>query len=221
MGEILALATKLFPYLSCAFLAACSFGSERTNTTKEVLNNFNGKLKVASEEFTKLDRTGAPLMIVSVEERDGAIGTFVLQTKGASGIETWISADNISLAVDHGMVVGTRGFGGDLLSSDVSQSIEIVLNGQTGHTQRFHNFLDGNNQSKTRSFACTVSSRGPWELDLGKRTVPTRLMQEDCKSLDHSFRNYYWVDLTNQEILQSRQWIGDYSKTLAMRKVLR
>ena len=40
-------------------------------------------------------------------------------------------------------------------------------------------------------------------------TVPTRVVTEDCKSLDQSFRNTYWVSVKSGAIVQARQWAGD------------
>jgi hypothetical protein len=39
--------------------------------------------------------------------------------------------------------------------------------------------------------------------------VSTRVMTEDCKSVDQSFTNTYWVNVATGKVVQSRQWAGD------------
>jgi len=162
---------------------------------------------------------GAPALIVAVEDRK-ATGLFALETR-RRGIATWLSSDGLTLSTSSGFVVATRGFGGDLLASDATQSEALILTGRAGVAKRFYTFLNGNDEAVTRSFVCDISSRGARRVDLGKREPVTRLMQERCQSLDQSFQNLYWVDLSRREIAQSRQWVGEFSHALALRLVLR
>lgn len=182
-----------------------------------------GQPTTASAPFRALLATPAPAIVVSVEQRDAATG-FLRQsarTQGHVTIETWISPDNVALYLDQGFLVGTRGLGADLMSADISQSAALVLARRTGQAQRFMSFLDGNDQVTVRSYICDIESRGGRQIDLGAGMVPTELMQERCANPDQSFQNLYWIEARTGQIAQSRQWAGDFSGPLAIRRAQR
>jgi hypothetical protein len=182
-----------------------------------------GQPTAASAPFQALLATPAPAIVVSVEDRFVATG-FLRQsarTQENVTIETWISPDNVALYLQQGFVVGTRGLGGDMMSADVRQSAAMVLSRRTGQVQRFVSFLDGNDQVTVRSYVCDIDSRGGRDVDLGDVSVPAELMQERCTNPDQEFQNLYWVDTRTGQIVQSRQWAGDFSGPLAIRQALR
>lgn len=178
-----------------------------------------GQPTAASAPFQALLATPAPAIVVSVEQRDAATG-FLRQSQ-RDDIETWISPDNVALYLQQGFVVGTRGLGRDLMAADVSQPAALVLGRRNGQVQRFMSFLDGNDQVILRSYICDIQSRGGREIDLGTGLVPTELMQERCSNPDQEFQNLYWVETRTGQIVQSRQWAGDFSGPLAIRRAQR
>lgn len=178
-----------------------------------------GQPTAASAPFRALLASPAPAIVVSVEDRFVATG-FLRQsarTQGNATVETWISPDNVALYLQQGIVVGTRGLGGDMMAADVSQPAALILTRRTGQVQRFMSFLDGNDQVTVRSYVCDIESRGGRDVDLGYAVVPTDLMQEHCANPDQDFQNLYWVAVSTGQIVQSRQWAGDFSGPLAIR----
>lgn len=170
-----------------------------------------------SPRFSQLVRNDAPALQVGIEALDvaGVMRRDVIR----DGFETWISQDSATVTLAQGMLVATRGFGGDLMGSDVSMSAALVKDVRAGQATRFHSFLGGNDQVETRSYICTVSSRGPRSLRIGDAAFDTRLMQEDCGNPDQNFTNLYWVDPASGDIVQSRQWAGSFIGPLALRMV--
>ncbi len=164
-----------------------------------------------------LYRAGAPRMEVSFLG-NGKQGLMVLEAT-RDGVETWRSADGATLILQRGMIRGTRGFGEGLMATDVSQSLSKVLRGGEGPANRFHSYLTGNDEIVTRSYRCTIRNRGMRSLDLGGRSVRTRLMSETCRNVDQEFENLYWVTGDGGRIVQSRQWIGDFLGSVATRFV--
>jgi hypothetical protein len=181
---------------------------------------FNGGQPPAqSPQFRALLATTAPAIVVSVEERDAATG-FLRQTS-RDGVETWISPDNVALYLQAGFLVGTRGLGGDMMSADIGQSAALVLGRGTGQVERFMSFLDGNDQVTIRSYVCDIESRGGREIATPTGQAQTVLMQERCTNPTQEFQNLYWVSAATGEIVQSRQWAGDFSGPLAIRRAER
>lgn len=210
--------TALWLALSVGLLSACSSQDGFENTQKSRLLR-QTEIPEVSPQFRELAQSGAPALLASIKDRDQIAAFMRMTTRG--GIENWVSASNVSLDFKSGFLISSRGLGGDLMSADASQSIRLVLAGQNGVSKRFHSYLDGEDQTVTRSFICEIISRGARDVDLGKTVIPTRLMQEKCKNGSQSFQNLYWVDLDRQEIIQSRQWVSDYIGGIAFRVIQR
>ena len=178
-----------------------------------------GQPTAASAPFQALLATPAPAIVVSVEDRDAATG--FLRQSARDNVETWISPDNVALYLEQGFVVGTRGLGSDMMAADIRQPAALVLSRRNGQVQRFMSFLDGNDQVTVRSYVCEIQGRGARQIDLGAGLVPTVLMQERCTNPDQDFQNLYWVDAGTGQIVQSRQWAGDFIGPLAIRRAQR
>jgi hypothetical protein len=121
--------------------------------------------------------------------------------------------------MQQGMVVGSRGFGGGLMASDVTQSLDAVLSGQGGYVLRFHSFLNGNDETVTRSYKCEVKSLGSNPATILGELIPARQMTETCRSLEQVFVNSYWVAEAGGAIIQSRQWLGDFLGSVTLRDI--
>ena len=107
------------------------------------------------------------------------------------------------------------------MAADVGQPAALILSGRNGQAQRFISFLDGNDQVTVRSYVCDIETRGGRDVNLGFAVVPTELVQEHCINPDQDFQNLYWVELSTGQIVQSRQWAGDFSGPLAIRRAQR
>lgn len=169
--------------------------------------------------FVALLEAEAPALQVSFVDKE--VQTTLLQEQERGDLGYWLSADGAMLVTENGMLHGTRGFGAGLLSSELSEPQALILNGRSGVSDRFHTFLNGNDVAVTRTYRCTMTQRGPRDVNLGGRIAATQLMRESCKSLDQSFVNLYWVDIGRKDIVQSRQWAGDFLGNVSTRVVVR
>lgn len=171
----------------------------------------------ADDRFARLSRAGAPAMIASAEDRGGA-GALALSARNGQ-VTTWLSADNTTLSFREGLLVATRGLGGDLMSADIAGPLALIRQGGSGLAVRIHRYLDGEDQTRILSFVCDVSSRGMRTIAVGDQRSGTRLMQERCVGADTEFQNLYWILPATGEIVQSRQWAGPRTGYLALRKI--
>ena len=158
--------------------------------------------------FTPLLQSPQAYALQATLVRSGVKGGFLLESRQGS-IESWLGNDGISLTLDRGLLHGTRGLSAGLLASDVSDSAALVLSGSTGIADRIMTYLDGNDRAQIRAYSCEIKVQGPKTLTLDNGPAPTRLMSEDCNSLDGTFQNLYWVDTRSNLIVQSRQWTGE------------
>lgn len=203
----LAMTGRWIVVAAALMVTACSGAT--SNKVMGVLTGTKlGVSRVANPTFTALKQAGAPQKTISVQAQNLA-ANFYLWTTSADGVGTWLTGNGATVSIKDGMIVGTRGFGADVLAADVSKTASLVRARREGYAERFMTLLSGNDQAYTVSFQCRVSNQGPWDLDLGggakKKTV---LMQEDCRGYGESPRNLFWVDAKTNQIVQSRQWLN-------------
>ncbi|NRP13428.1 hypothetical protein XMD517_002211 [Aliiroseovarius sp. xm-d-517] len=170
-------------------------------------------------EFVALAKTGAPAYVVSVENRPGAYAQFLRQQVNIRGEETWISGDGVSLGMKEGLVLATRGLGGDLMSADISRLLPAILSRRDTVTELYLSHLNANDETSFSTFRCRLSNRGARSVDLGPYVAQTDLMVADCTNGNTTLKNLYWLDRQRGGIVQSRQWISPHTGSLALRVI--
>ncbi|MCA0044090.1 YjbF family lipoprotein [Celeribacter litoreus] len=212
--------TLLLSLFSALLVAACS---SDPNQTSRVLQYLSGpEIPEVDPEFVSLVEAGEPTMILAVANRENAFSAFSRKTTNNKGEEIWISGDNLSLATKGGMIVGTRGFLGDALAIDASQSLAVLRAGSSGIVDRFVTVLNGEDHAETFAFKCKIERAEVWPIDFGDGiSIQTRAYSESCRNRDTEFRNVYWASLANGEIVQSSQWIGPESGSVTIRILTR
>lgn len=159
----------------------------------------------ASQGITRatVDGIGAPVDLVTIENR-GAQG-LIVQVGTNGSVETWSSADNKTLSMRNGMLVATRGLGGDLMSAAVPNLAQLE-SGQT--VKRAHTVLDGEDKPFTHRFDCRGIRNGAKTITVVERSYQTQHITEDCNGPDGSFSNDYWVQ-TGGKLRRSRQFVSE------------
>ncbi|WP_417268636.1 YjbF family lipoprotein [Celeribacter baekdonensis] len=202
-----------------AGLSACSSDPEKQNMLQNFLNRSDDV--EPDPTFLAYQQAGAPAYLVSLEAKDKAYTVFVRQTVNDKGEETWISLDHLSLGMKNGMIIASRGTGGDQLAGDPSQTLEALNAGRNAVTERFVTLLNGESQAETLAFRCQVERQRQVDVDLGPYTADTDLFSESCRNGQIEFRNLFWVERSSRKIVQSRQWISETVGTLALRSIPR
>ncbi|WP_411890130.1 YjbF family lipoprotein [Yoonia sp. SDW83-1] len=139
-----------------------------------------------------LAQIGEPVLIAQVPSRNAVAA--MVRIGSNNGVDTYLTPDGISISTRDGMIVGTRGFGFDLMTADIAEPLSAVT-GRADRAVRVHRYLDGENQLIIRSFACRYAAAGD------------RRIAETCQSSDFSFVNDYVVDEQGR-IRSSRQWMS-------------
>jgi hypothetical protein len=178
----------------------------------------NNDSSVAVPRYTALASADAPAQIARVEQT-GSFDLLRLERVAADGTQSWLSQDGTSFAMQEGILVATRGFGGDTMFSDVSQTRALLQSGQVGNVHRFESHLDGDHQIVQESYVCEITQNGPVDLDIITEMVPANLVTEVCYGARRDFTNLYWIDRRSGKIRQSRQYAGSLAGMVALREV--
>ena len=137
----------------------------------------------------------------------GTLATMVPVGQNA-GVVTWQSQDQVSLSLDHGLVVATRGLGQDLMAADVADSLQMLRGGLDGNSYtRIQTYLDGEYQTRFVAFRCRQEVSEPERIEIVEQFHMTTRIEESCFSPEANVANTYWV-AQDGTIWKSRQWIG-------------
>ena len=158
-----------------------------------------------------------PRLEVGFPSRDLA-GIMLLETERA-GVQTWLTADGATITLQQGLLTSAIGFGDGLSGSDIHQSADLILSGRPGHAERFHSFLNGDDEIELHAYKCRITPLGADPVVLQGTPVSAQKWQEDCYGLAETFRNIYWVQDSTGRIVQSSQWTGTFLGNMTIKVV--
>jgi len=204
MGEVLEVKAKFFWAALALCLAGCSNGA----------SDFDGLPQLALASLTggakspvPIANTDDPLIKAVILASNASLkyGTLLAPFGGSNGVKTWSSTSYQTISLRDGVMVATRGFGPDLMSSVLPPISQIRA--AKGSTQRQYRYLDGADQPKTLDFACSLAASGSETIEVMAKTFATRKVTETCSGAEGQFTNEYWFD--NSLILrQSKQFLA-------------
>lgn len=196
--------------LILALLAVSGCGNDpETSQGTALAKGFLAKAKSAAPAQTPLtravlDQVETPVMVARLETRQ--VFALIAKIEDNGAVETWSTLDDITISQSDGVIVATRGLGGDLMSARVPAVFALRNDG--GRHDRMHSFLDGEDQPVQRRFTCSVSALGAETIEIVEVKFSTRHFVENCSGEGVAFRNDHWFD-ADGTLRKSRQWIGE------------
>ena len=136
---------------------------------------------------------------------------------GNNGVETWASTSYQTVSLRDGVMVATRGFGPDLMSS-VGPGIRTIATA-SGTTQRRYSYLDGADQPQTLEFTCTLAAAGRETIEVMALSYSTRKVTEACNGPAAAFTNEYWFDGITK-LRQSKQFLAPGLANMMIQRVI-
>jgi hypothetical protein len=132
-------------------------------------------------------------------------------------IRTWASNTYETVSLQDGILVATRGFGNDIMSSS-APSLGQVKSG-AGFFHRVYYYLDGADQSQRADFDCNFAASGSETVAVLDKAYATRRVTESCSNPDTSFENLYWFDGSGS-LRQSLQFVSVQAASMQLQRVL-
>lgn len=147
-----------------------------------------------------------PAATYLVEIPDTGSQAFFIYAHDNGGNSVYFTPGNISMTLRRGVLVGTRGFGTDLMVADVADVVPAVHGGGGQAVVRIQRYLDGEDQITQRAFYCDYTS-GPDVAVIATGHYPARRVDETCTGPDIVLTNSYWIDSAGK-VRRFRQWLG-------------
>lgn len=182
------------------------------------------KRVVSQDDFAKIT---VPILQVNPEVRGGSDFLQKVATRfdSAQGVVViWESSDKAQIFLRDGVVVGSRGVGGDIIAADAGSTLSALK--RQGEGSGLRNFIvsDGDVTTTDYAFRCDVVNLGEEVISVSIQSFRTSHMQETCLEDGADLRvvrNDYWVEKSSGFIRKSRQWMGPrigYFEILAVKK---
>lgn len=183
----------------------------RPPLTRAALNTLDGSFL----EVTLERRDQLAYLYVSAQRRDARPGR----------ITVWRTEDNITLTMRGGVLIATRGLGGDILSSNVQLAGDAPGPARGGEKILDIRALD--NKAVRLALTCDLADLGPETIVIVEQRHATRRLRETCRGgiaadgtgTPGRVVNDYWVDTGAGLIWQSRQWAGPETGYLRLRRL--
>jgi hypothetical protein len=201
----------LWPFAMLAALAGCGSNVDETQKMQTYLLIAQAATGTAPKQpasgtsgLTRaiLAEVGRPADMVEIT----GVGAVIFQVGTNRGVETWSSVDNRSVSFRQGMLVATRGLGGDLMAAETPPLSQVA--GASGTFVRSFVYLNGEDQPLELRFLCDYATVGSEDLVIVERRYSTRRVQETCSGDSGRFVNDHWFQ--GGTLRQSRQWAGPF-----------
>ena len=175
---------------------------------KSRLGKLTGRAPATAPAAPVVDITKAPpgeVLLVTIMSRN-AVAPLTKTAQNGNTV-TWISPGRVSLTLQDGIVIATRGLNEDLMGADVS-GVRAALSAGGGTANRTHSYLDSEDQIKIRDLACTITQDGPEPVATVTGSRDAVKYTEACRGSALAFSNFYWLDPVSGALVQSRQAVA-------------
>lgn len=216
--------------VAATLLAGCgndALGTDYSAATRGLLGLLNKDKDGAAPTLASLDRQGIATLRGALEDDGQAILLVVspslkynnlMAPYGQNGnVQTWASMQYETLSLRAGMLVATRGFGPDLMSSS-GPDIAAIAAGH-GMTKRRYFYLDGGDHPRRFDYDCRLDPAGPDKVAVLGKIHQTRKIVEACTGSGAAFSNEYWFD-NGTNLRQSRQMMTPGLANLLIQRVI-
>ncbi|WP_222435203.1 YjbF family lipoprotein [Puniceibacterium confluentis] len=202
---------KSLVILACAvLLSACS--SNGTGQPPPLVRQALGAI-LSRQQVTDLRQTitpqfvadlDQPALFVELPDRGAQAGAVLVQDHDRRRI--WATRDGVTLTLVSGVLTESRGLGGDLMSTDLSEA-GLALGGEVESAVRIHRYLTGDNSLDAMAFVCNYRRQDRVPVVTLTGSFMAKYVSEDCVGPDIRFENRYWMTSTGAP-LKSIQWVG-------------
>ncbi len=150
------------------------------------------------------DANPGAFMLVTAYGGNSVASLVVASTNGNR--VTWLSADNVAVTLENGIIAATRGFPRDLIAAEVS-GVRAAIAAGGGNAQRIHETITDLDQISQEVLQCSIALTGSETVEILGKSTPTRRFDESCQGENTAFSNTYWV-AAGGAIIKSNQAVS-------------
>ncbi|SDX89103.1 YjbF family lipoprotein [Citreimonas salinaria] len=165
-----------------------------------------------------LAATDGPVMLL---ETDAGARFMMIEIERNGPYRTFGNAARQSVTFRDGLIVQTRGLGGDLMSSDEDALLAQLRRRTTGTAPYVMRFLTPEDVTREIAFTCLVTTDGQQaNVALGAYSATGQVMTADCNTDDLRVSNTFIVT-PGGYVAGARQWMGETQGMLSAQTLRR
>jgi hypothetical protein len=146
-----------------------------------------------------------PLMLATL---DLTKSTSIFALRGENGsMRTWTAPSEQALLTRNGMLVGSRGFGSDMMSADTAALSALIHSRSAGQAAIELRYLDGLGTERPLPLRCTTHPGAATSEAFAGLTFEGTTVGVTCAGQGFAIESRFTV-AGSGEIVASRQWIG-------------
>lgn len=201
----------------CAGLMLTSCGSDKSASALDVIKNLPASIKSrratpkpisAAEIAQALQATNKPVALFQVENRKNA-QVLLSEVERNGAYQTFGNQSRQAVVLRDGMITASRGLGGDLMSVEEDELLDMIQSRASGNVSYVQRFLTPEYKTKVIIYYCSVRPGAGNHTPLGRASMPTSSVGVSCKSTgEASFENSYYL-AGDGTIVSGRQWMGE------------
>ncbi len=157
-----------------------------------------------------LSRFKQPIILISSEDKKTQ-ATLVLLGNNNEKL-TWVSADGISLSFYNGVLISSRGFAQDLIALN-HPFIKKPFKKLGKEYKKTYRYINGENDYDDIKFTCRMRKKSNLSMTILDSKILVDKATENCKSIEYSFSNYYYLLSNTEIVIKSNQWINPSNKS--------
>ena len=196
-GETENLTTQLFSSVKEIVATRREGPRQKTIVTPEML----AQTTTAALQVNPEERGGSDFLRRVAARDDSSPGT----------VEIWNSSDNAQVFLRNGVVVGTRGVGGDIIAADANVTVRALQKRSGASGVRNYTISDGDVTTTEYRLRCDLRNLGEERISIVNLAFNAEHIQENCvggPAGDTVIQNDYWVQNATGLVRKSRQWMG-------------
>jgi hypothetical protein len=198
MGKFLEMMIKTPIIVLALAMSLTGCGSEKSNEVSDSLLGLVAKSINEARRGPKAAPDLGPGPAIQAKFANLGLDLRMVALDRDGDVTIWHDGQGHQIATRNGLLIWTRGFGGDLMSAKVPAPGAIRLGNQY---QRLNVYVDGTSNRFDRPYDCTVEA--PPEPDL---STPGQHLREVCEGPVGKIKNDFWMK--GGQILRSRQWVS-------------
>ncbi len=214
-------------------LAACTGGNEITPATNQVFEAGRQNIirrTTPQEERAPLTRAALGTVQVAaleviIEHTDTLAYVFLdktLRDSSPGQIQVWRSQDGAQISTRNGIIINTRGLGGDVMSATVP--VTGTGAGPSHSGSQVLQIRAGAEKVWPATLTCDLVDMGPETLEIVELKYATRHLRQVCEARANETEgvvvNDYWVDSGRGIVWKSRQWAGPQLGYIRLRRLV-
>lgn len=168
------------------------------------------------DQLSRAQIAAAGRSVMRVDFPARGLKTLLVARDQKAQITSWMTGDGMLFTFRDGLLIETRGFGADLMSSAVPSLADLRSGKSYG---RSYFYVGPEDQTQQRDYLCQGNDSGDSGIVIYGQSHHTRRITEVCERPEgYRITNEYWLE--GDMIRRSSQWAGPDLGNIAFERVI-